>query len=382
MHVNDLLKIAVENSASDLHLKVGSYPMMRVRGDLVPASEEKRLDHEDVVGMSAAIMSTAQRQRFKDAQEVDLAYSVAGLGRFRVNVFQQRGTVGLVLRVIPMQIRNIDELQLPQVLKKIAMEERGLVLVTGTTGSGKSTSLAALIDFMNGARCSHIMTVEDPIEFLHRDQRSIVNQREVTVDTRSFAQALRSALRQDPDVILVGEMRDFETIETGLLAAETGHLVLSTLHTLDATETINRIIAVFPPHQQKQVRLQLAAVLKAVISQRLIPKIDGKGRVPAVEIMISTPFIRDCIVDKERTHQITGAIAAGTSQYGMQTFDQSIFGLFQQGLVSYEEALRWASNVDEFKLRVQGISTTSDLSRDQMANTVVGGKPEITRFTK
>src|SRR5436190_20904441 len=380
MHVNDLLKIAVENSASDLHLKVGSYPMMRVRGDLVPVSDEKRLDHEDVVAMSAAIMSTAQRQRFKDAQEVDLAYSVAGLGRFRVNVFQQRGTVGLVLRVIPMQIRTIDELGLPQVLKKIAIEERGLVLVTGTTGSGKSTSLAALIDYMNQVRCAHIMTVEDPIEFLHRDQRSIVNQREVAVDTRSFAQALRSALRQDPDVILVGEMRDFETIETGLLAAETGHLVFSTLHTLDATETINRMIAVFPPHQQKQVRLQLASVLKAVISQRLLPRADGHGRAPAVEVLISTPLIRDCIVDKDKTHLIRGAIAAGTSQYGMQTFDQSIFGLFKQGLISYEEALRWASNVDEFKLRVQGISTTADLSRDEMAKAVIGGAPEITRF--
>jgi twitching motility protein PilT len=255
------------------------------------------------------------------------------------------------------------------------------VLVTGTTGSGKSTSLAAIIDYMNQQRCSHIMTVEDPIEFLHRDQRSIVNQREVSVDTRSFAQALRSALRQDPDIILVGEMRDFETVETGLLAAETGHLVLSTLHTLDATETINRIIAVFPPHQQKQVRLQLASVLKAVISQRLIPRADGRGRAPAVEVMISTPFIRDCIVDKEKTHNINGAIASGTSQYGMQTFDQSIFGLFEQGLVSYEEALRWASNVDEFKLRVQGISTTSDLSRDQMAKSVIGGPPEITRFS-
>jgi twitching motility protein PilT len=382
MHVNDLLKVAVEKSASDLHLKVGSYPMMRVRGDLIPASEEKRLDHEDVVAMSAAIMSTAQRQRFKDAQEVDLAYSVAGLGRFRVNVFQQRGTVGLVLRVIPMQIRTIDELSLPQVLKKIALEERGLVLVTGTTGSGKSTSLAALIDYMNQQRCAHIMTVEDPIEFLHRDQRSIVNQREVSVDTRSFAQALRSALRQDPDIILVGEMRDFETIETGLLAAETGHLVLSTLHTLDAAETINRIIAVFPPHQQKQVRLQLASVLRAVISQRLIPRVDGKGRAPAVEIMISTPYIRDCIVDKEKTHNINSAIASGTSQYGMQTFDQSIFSLFEQGLVSYEEALRWASNVDEFKHRVQGISTASDLSREQMAQSVIGkGMPEITRFS-
>jgi twitching motility protein PilT len=223
------------------------------------------------------------------------------------------------------------------------------------------------------------MTVEDPIEFLHRDNLSMVNQREVAVDTRSFAQALRSALRQDPDVILVGEMRDFETIETGLLAAETGHLVFSTLHTLDATETINRIIAVFPPHQQKQIRLQLASVLKAVVSQRLMPKVDGKGRAPAVEVMISTPFIRDCIVDKEKTHLINGAIASGTSQYGMQTFDQSIFGLFEQKLVSYEEALRWASNVDEFKLKVQGISSTSGMSRDQMAK-ALNRPPEITRF--
>ena len=380
MHVNDLLKIAVERGASDLHIKVGSYPMIRVRGTLEPASVEKRLDHEDVVAMSAAVMSTIQREKFKDAQEVDLAYSVAGLGRFRCNVFQQRGTVGLVLRVIPMAIRTIDELGLPPVLKKIAEEERGLVLVTGTTGSGKSTTLAAMVDHINSTRCAHVMTVEDPIEFLHRDNRSIINQREVAVDTRSFAYALRSALRQDPDVILVGEMRDFETIETGLLAAETGHLVFSTLHTLDATETITRIIAVFPPHQQKQVRLQLASVLKAVVSQRLLPKANGEGRAPAVEVMISTAFIRDCIVDKEKTSLVHGAIAAGTSQYGMQSFDQSIFGLFSQGLVSYEEALRWASNVDEFKLKVQGISTTADMSRDQMAQAVIGGTPEITRF--
>jgi len=380
VHVNDLLKIAVDRGASDLHIKVGSYPMMRIRGMLEPASSEKRLDHEDVVAMSAAVMSTMQREKFKDAQEVDLAYSVAGLGRFRCNVFQQRGTVGMVLRVIPMAIRTIDDLGLPPVLKRIAEEERGLVLVTGTTGSGKSTTLAAMVDHINATRCSHVMTVEDPIEFLHRDNRSIINQREVAVDTRSFAYALRSALRQDPDVILVGEMRDFETIETGLLAAETGHLVFSTLHTLDATETITRIIAVFPPHQQKQVRLQLASVLKAVVSQRLLPRANGEGRAPAVEVMISTAFIRDCIVDREKTSLIHGAIAAGTSQYGMQSFDQSIFGLFSQGLVSYEEAIRWASNVDEFKLKVQGISTTSDMSRDQMARAVTGGTPEITRF--
>src|SRR5205823_10489922 len=297
------------SGASDLHLKVGGFPMMRVRGKLIPAIEDKRLDHEDVVAMSAAVMSTAQRQKFKDSQEVDLAYSVPGLGRFRCNVFQQRGTVGLVLRVIPMQVRTVDELGLPAVLKKIAEEERGLVLVTGTTGSGKSTSLAAMIDHINNTREAHVMTVEDPIEFLHRDTKSIINQREVAVDTKSFAHALRSALRQDPDVILVGEMRDFETIETGLLAAETGHLVFSTLHTVDATETINRIIAVFPPHQQQQARLQISSVLRAVISQRLIPQADGRARVPAVEVMINTAFIRDCIVDKARTHLIPNAIA-------------------------------------------------------------------------
>jgi twitching motility protein PilT len=312
---------------------------------------------------------------------VDLAYSVAGLGRFRCNTFQQRGTIGMIFRVIPMRVASIDDLALPQVLKKIAGEERGLVLVTGTTGSGKSTTLAAMIDEINATRTAHIITVEDPIEYLHRDNRSLVNQREIGVDTMSFSHALRSALRQDPDVILVGEMRDFETIETALLAAETGHLVFSTLHTLDATETINRIIAVFPPHQQKQIRIQMASVLKAVISQRLIPKVDSKGRAPAVEVLISTAFIRDCIMDKEKTHLIHGAIAQGTSQYGMQTFDQSIFYLFQQKLISYEEALRWASNVDEFKLKVQGISTTSEMSRDQMATAAqTGGVSEITRF--
>src|SRR5690242_15638401 len=341
MHVNDLLKIAVESGASDLHLKAGSYPMMRVRGTLTPATEEKRLDHDDMVSIAAAVLPTGHRERFKDNHEVDLAYSVAGLGRFRCNAFQQRGTIGMIFRVIPMKVATIDELALPKILKTIAAEERGLVLVTGTTGSGKSTTLAAMIDEINRTRTAHVMTVEDPIEYLHRDNKSIVNQREIGVDTGSFSDALRSALRQDPDVILVGEMRDHETIETALLAAETGHLVFSTLHTLDATETINRIIAVFPPHQQKQVRMQLASVLKAVVSQRLIPRTDRKGRVPAVEVMISTAFIRDCIIDKDKTSLIHQAIASGTSQYGMQTFDQSIFALYQQGLVTYEEALRW-----------------------------------------
>jgi twitching motility protein PilT len=380
MHINDLLRIAVSSGASDLHLKVGSYPMMRVNGSLMVVSEERRLDRPDTEAMAHAIFTADHLEKFRHTQEVDLAYSVAGLGRFRANVFQQRGTVGLVLRVIPTRVKTVDELGLPPVLKQIAAEERGLVLVTGTTGSGKSTTLAAMIDYINTTRSAHIMTVEDPIEYLHRDHHSIVNQREVAVDTKSFSQALRSALRQDPDVILVGEMRDFETVETALLAAETGHLVLSTLHTLDATETINRIITVFPPHQQRQVRIQLASVLKAAISQRLLPRADGAGRTAAVEVMVSTPLIRDAIVDKDKTSMIHGAIAAGTSQYGMQTFDQSIFGLYQQGLVTLDEAMRWASNVDEFKLKVQGISTTGEMARDQMASRTVSGPPEITRF--
>ena len=391
MHINQLLQIAVASGASDLHLKVGSYPMMRVNGTLVVASEEKRLDRTDTEAIAQAMLTAEHVEKFKKHQDVDLAYSIDGLGRFRCNVFQQRGTVGLVLRIIPMKIKSIDELALPPVLKRIALEERGLVLVTGTTGSGKSTTLAAMIDYINASRQAHVMTVEDPIEYLHRDNRSLVNQREISVDTQSFAHALRAALRQDPDVILVGEMRDFETVETALHASETGHLVFSTLHTLDASETINRIIAVFPPHQQKQIRMQLASVLKAVVSQRLLPKSDGKGRAAAVEVMITTPFIRDCIVDKEKTHLIHSAIASGTSQYGMQTFDQAIFGLYEQKLVTYEEALRWASNKDEFKLKVQGISTTSDDTRDQMAKTVTGQKrptppaaagSQVTRFSR
>ena len=384
MHVNDLLTTAVEHGASDLHLKAGSVPIMRVSGGLVPVPGARRLTHEDTIQMAAAVVPAALWERFKKSPEVDLAYSVAGLGRFRCSVFQQRSTVGLVLRVIPVQIRSIEELHLPAVLSKIADEERGLVLVTGTTGSGKSTTLAGMIDRINRTRCVHVLTVEDPIEFLHKDFKAIINQREVQTDTRSFAHAMRAALRQDPDVILVGEMRDFETVETALLAAETGHLVFSTLHTLDATESINRIIAVFPPHQQKQIRLQLASVLRAVISQRLVPRADGQGRVPAVEVLVTTPFIRDCIVDKEKTHLLQTAIAAGTSQYGMQTFDQSLLGLLRRNLVTYEEALRWATNIDEFKLKVQGIATASEAAQEQMARDVVGSEPapEVTRFSR
>jgi len=366
MHINDLLKIAVERKASDLHLKVGAFPVIRVDGTLLPLADMRRLMQEDTIAMAFSIMSARQKEKFKNNFEIDIAYNVPNLGRFRCNIFQQRGTVGLVLRVIPAKILSIRELLLPPVLEKICQEQRGLVLCTGTTGSGKSTSLAAMIDHINATRNEHVMTIEDPIEFLHRDKKSIVNQREVDVDTKGFALALRSALRQDPDVILVGEMRDYETIETALTASETGHLVFSTLHTLDATETINRIIAVFPPHQQKQIRLQLGAVLKAVISLRLMPRADGLGRVPAAEVLIRTNYVRECIENKEKTKYIKDAIQQGTSQYGMQTFDQSLYSLYKSGLITLEEALKRATNPNEFKLKIQGIQSTADMSREEM----------------
>ena len=365
--VNDLLKIAVKRGASDLHLKVGSVPMLRLRGELTPVPGGTRLTLSDLTAAVSDVLPTGTHDTFTDDREIDFAYSVAGLGRFRCNAFQQRGRVGMIFRVIPIRVPSIEQLLLPSVLKRIASEERGLVLVTGTTGSGKSTTLAAMIDHINSTRTSHVMTIEDPIEFLHRDKRSIISQREVGADTRSFSHALRSALRQDPDVILVGEMRNFETIDTALLAAETGHLVFSTLHTLDAAETINRIIAVFPPHQQQQVRIQLASVLKAVISQRLVPKADGAGRAPAVEVMVSTAFIRDCVLDASKTYLIRDAIAQGTSQYGMQTFDQSIFRLYTRKIISAEDAMRWATNVDEFVMKMQGVTSTSEGAVDEMA---------------
>ena len=366
MHINDILKVAVERKASDVHLKVGAHPVLRMDGRLQVMTEFKRRMQEDTIAMAFSMMSSRQKERFKHQLETDIAYSVPGLGRFRCNIFQQRGSVGIVLRLIPSRIQTFKELMLPPVLEKICEEQRGLVLVTGTTGSGKSTSLASMIDYINTRRIEHVMTNEDPIEFLHRDKKSIINQREVDVDTKQFSVALRSALRQDPDVILVGEMRDYETIETALLAAETGHLVLSTLHTLDATETVNRVISVFPPHQQKQIRLQLASVLKAIISMRLLPRADGLGRVPAVEVLIATAYIRDCVENKEKTKLIRDAITQGTSQYGMQTFDQSLYLLYKNGLITLEEALRRATNPDEFKLKIQGIQSTSDMSREDM----------------
>ena len=368
MNIDDLLRIAMERRASDLHLKVGNYPHLRIDGELSPLTDQARITAEDMLTMAFSMMSARQKQKFKETTEIDMAYGVAGLGRFRVNVFQQRGNVGLVLRVIPTKIRALDELYLPKVVEQICDMPRGMVLVTGVTGSGKSTTLAAMVDRINSTRAEHIITIEDPIEFLHRDKKGYVNQREIEVDTPSFSAALRASLRQDPDVILVGEMRDLETISTALLAAETGHLVFSTLHTLDATETIQRIIAVFPPPEQKQIRLQLAATLKAVVSQRLVRRADDKGRVPAVEVMIATAYIKDCIINADKTRLIHDAIAAGTSQYGMQTFDQSLFDLYSKELITLDEALSRASNADEFKLRIQGIRSAADAAREEMAS--------------
>jgi twitching motility protein PilT len=377
MELVDLLKLAVERKASDIHLKVGTPPILRIDHKLVPLMELPRLGQDVVVNMAAGVMSARQRERFKEKNEADLAYSVPGLGRFRVNVFQQRGMVGMVLRLIPLRIQTITELNLPPVLEKLAAEPRGLILVTGTTGSGKSSTLAAMIDHINNTTSGHILTIEDPIEFLHRDKKCLINQREVGMDTPGFADALRAALRQDPDTILVGEMRDFETISTALLAAETGHLVMSTLHTLDATETINRIISVFPPFQQKQVRLQLASVLRGIVSQRLIPRADGKGRVPAVEVLVSTATVRESVVDPDKTRKLHDVIAQGLTQYGMQTFDQSLMVLYKRGLITYEEALIWCTNPDDFALKVRGVESTGDATwgasqQEEVPKTVPG----------
>ncbi len=362
MELNDILTVAVKAKGSDIHIKTGLPPIVRIDGRLHPIPNAPRLTPEIVATMAHSMMNQRQRQIFEEHWEVDLAYAIPGLGRFRVSAYHQRGTVAMVFRVITMAIPSLEALNLPPVLKKICAEERGLVLVTGTTGSGKSSTLAAMIDYINQSRTCNIITVEDPVEFLHRDNKSIISQREVGCDTQTFASALKGALRQDPDVILVGEMRDLETIETAMTAAETGHLVMSTLHTMDAAETVNRIIGVFPPFHQRQVRIQLAGILKGVISQRLVPKADGKGRVPAVEVMLGTARVRECIDDENKTKEIHDAIAQGYVSYGMQTFDQSLMKLLTSGLITYEEAMRQSSNPDDFALKMSGISSTSDAS--------------------
>ena len=360
MNLNDILGMALKSNTSDIHLKAGLPPVFRIDGNLRPLPKAPRLTTESVRSMCDAIMNDRQRTKFEEMNEIDLAYGVPGLGRFRANVFMQRNSVSAVFRAIPFKIATLEDLLMPPVLKKISEEPRGLVLVTGATGSGKSTTLAAMIDHINGNRTAHVVTIEDPIEYLHRDRKCIINQREVGFDTTGFAPALKSSLRQDPDVILVGEMRDLETAETAIAAAETGHLVLSTLHTIDAPETISRIISMFPPHQQRHVRMQLANILKGVVSQRLIPRIEGTGRVAAVEVMISTGRVRELIDDQEKTVHLRDTIAKGYTTYGMQTFDQALMDLVKRKVISYDEALRQSSNPDDFKLKFSGIDSTSD----------------------
>jgi twitching motility protein PilT len=364
MDLNQILLEALNVNASDVHIKVGLPPVLRVNGALRLMRDVKPFDQNQVSKMALGIMNEWQKDRFIKNKEVDMGYEIYGMGRFRINIFQQRGKIRIALRIVPYKVQSLSELNLPQVIEKIAMESRGLVLVTGTTGSGKSTTLASMIDVINSRRLCHILTIEDPIEFVHEDRKAVIDQREVGSDTSNFADALRSALRQDPDVILVGEMRDFETIETALTAAETGHLVMSTLHTVDATETINRIISAFPPYHQRQVRLQLAAIVKGIIAQRLVPKADSLGRVPAVEVMVSTARTRECMVEKDKTAEIKDAITKGFTTYGMQTFDQSLMSLLKRGLITYDEALRQSSNPDDFALRVKGIMSGGDTSWD------------------
>ena len=365
MELDTILAQGLSVKASDVHLKVGRPPTFRAHGQLVAMDGAPALLSEDMDGFTAVLFDDLHREQFCERLQADLAYESPGNGRFRVNVFRQRGEISIALRVIPPQINTVRELNLPPVIEQIALENRGLVLVTGTTGSGKSTTLAAMIQHINRHRDRHIITIEDPIEYTQPDGLCIINQREIGYDSRSFPEALRGALRQDPDVILVGEMRDLETIETAILAAETGHLVMSTLHTLDARETITRAISAFPEHQRDQIRLILASVIRGIVSQRLVRRADGNGMVPAVEVLLSTALIRECIAVKERTHEITDAIAKGHATYGMQTFDQSLMALFREGLITYEEALAQATNPDDFALKVRGIASTSDGHWDQ-----------------
>ncbi len=360
MEFDKLLRKAVERGASDLHLKADARPILRVLGRLDNQDDLDLLTREYMDGVARKILGEERYAQLLEGKEIDLAHLLPGIARFRINTFLAKGDIRMVLRVIPTKIPKFEELYLPKVLEKLAMEHRGMILVTGITGSGKSTTLAAMIDFMNRSRNDHIITIEDPIEFAHEDKKCVVSQRGVGYDSETFATALRAALREDPDIILVGEMRDAETMAVALHAAETGHLVLSTLHTLNATETVNRIISSFPPHQEAQIRGQLAAIMQGILSQRLMIRADGKGRVPAVEVMIGTGLIRDCIRDAEKTRQIPAVMAAGLSQYGMQTFDQSLLALYRDEMVTYQEARDSATNPDDFDLKVKGVFSSGE----------------------
>ena len=366
----------VQRGGSDLHLKVGRPPTIRVAGELMQL-EQPPLKPEELKALAEQIMTPRQVKEFAEHKEADFAIGVPGVGRFRTNVFQQRGTLAFVFRAIPYEVKSIEELQLPTVLGAISMKPRGLVLVTGVTGSGKSTTLAAMIREINQNRRCNIITIEDPIEFLHRDGMANLSQREVGSDTLSFDAALRHVLRQDPDVVLIGEIRDRLTLDTAMKAADTGHLVFSTLHTTDATQTINRVISFFPPHEHDGVRNLLSTALEAVVSLRLVPTKDGKSRVPACEVLINTAAVRDNIRDAEKALNIPDLIKEGTIQYGMQSFDQSLMDWYQKGTISYESALFYSSNPSEFALRVSGIEGSSDRTfSEQMGDEDVGGAGE------
>lgn len=363
--IEALMVEAVANKASDIHLKVGNHPVFRIHGEIRKQEKFGIMSKDAMQKIADGMMDRHQLSIFNENKDVDLAYSLSNVGRFRVNIFSQRNSIGIVMRYIPFEIPPFESLNLPKIIKSLSLKERGLVLVTGITGSGKSTTLASMIDYINRTKPVNIITIEDPIEYLHEDSMAIISQRELGVDVYSFTHGLKEALRQDPDVILVGEMRDMETIETAMTAAETGHLVMSTLHTLDAQETINRIIGVFPPHQQKQIRIQLSSVISAVISQRLISRADKIGRLPAVEIMIGTETIKECIADEEKTSAIRDYIKAGNIQYGMQTFDQSLYNFYKDGLITYEDAIAESSSPNDLALLISGVNSSTDGLRDE-----------------
>src|SRR3954468_12286578 len=361
MDFKAVLQEMIKRDGSDLHLKVGRPPTFRVNGELEPM-DHPPLKLEDLKALAEQLMTPRQIKQFGEEKECDFAIGVPGIGRFRVNLYQQRGSLCYAMRAIPYQARSLTELSLPKVLEEIALKPRGLVLVTGVTGSGKSTALAGMITHINQFRSANVITIEDPIEFLHRDINCHINQREVGTDTATFAQALRRVLRQDPDVILIGEIRDLETLDTALKAADTGHLVFSTLHTTDATQTINRVLSFYPPHQQAEVRFSLASALQAVVSMRLVPRADKPGRIPAVEVLINPQTVRDQIRDSESSLNIPDLIKEGSVQYGMQSFDQSLMQWYSQKVISYESAMFYATSPAEFALRTQGIAGTSDTS--------------------
>ena len=364
-----VLQHMIQANASDLHLKVGRPPTLRVDGHMV-ALDMPALKQEDLRSLAEQIMAPKNIKEFSEQKESDFALAVPGIGRFRVNAYQQRGTIAYALRTVPFQAKTIAELNLPEVCERIALMPRGLILVTGITGSGKSTALASMLHYINQNRQANIITIEDPIEFLHRDIKSSINQREVGTDTNSFAQALRRVLRQDPDILLVGEIRDLDTLDTALKAAETGHLVFSTLHTTDATQTINRILSFYPPHQQTEVRYMLSTALRAIISLRLVRRADKKGRVPAAEILVNTEAVRDQMRDMSKAMSIPQLIKEGAVPYGMQSFDQSLMNWYHKGVISYDDALAAATNPAEFSLRAQGIAASSDTSWDTVKQEV------------